>query len=218
MKDESLISSFIFSFMINGDVSNTEVITVDVVDDVAVIRFIRPATRNPLSIATLEEAEKEFNVLSSCDDIKAIIFTGEEDVFASGANIREVGSLTPETALAFSYRWQSFFQAIADSNKLTIAAVNGYCMGGALDLALSCKIRVASPNAVFAHPGLRLGIITGWGGTQRLSRLVGQTRAMDIFLTTRRISADEALEIGLVSAVDENVLDAVFSFARKAHN
>lgn len=194
------------------DVSKSQAIVVKVVDEVAVIRFTLPAIRNPLSIATLEELERHFTSLLSRDEIKAIIFTGTEDVFASGANIREVGALTPETALAFSHRWQSFFQSIADSDKLTIAAVNGYCMGGALDLALSCNVRVASPNAVFAHPGLKLGIITGWGGTQRLSRLVGQTRALDIFLTTRRVSADEALEIGLVSAVDENVLEAAFSF------
>jgi len=188
------------------------VLEVEIKDSVAIIRFINPKERNPLSITTLEELERQFISLSSRDSIKAIVFTGTEDVFASGANIKEAGSLTPETALAFSHRWQAFFQSIADSKIKTIAAVNGYCMGGALDLALACKVRVASPNAVFAHPGLRLGIITGWGGTQRLSRLIGQTRALDIFLTARRVNADEALEIGLVSAVGEPVLEFSLNF------
>lgn len=192
--------------------TTTPTLEVEIKTSIAVVRFTCPATRNPLSVATLEELEREFSSLSRCEDIKAIIFTGAEDVFASGANINEVRELTPETALKFSHRWQTFFQSIADSDKLTIAAINGYCMGGALDLALACKIRVATPNAVFAHPGLRLGIITGWGGTQRLSRLVGQTRALDIFLTARRVNAVEALEIGLVSAVDENVLESAFRF------
>lgn len=192
--------------------TTTPTLEVEIKTSIAVVRFTRPAARNPLSVATLEELEREFSSLSAREDIKAIIFTGAEDVFASGANINEVRELTPETALKFSHRWQTFFQSIADSDKLTIAAINGYCMGGALDLALACKIRVATPNAVFAHPGLRLGIITGWGGTQRLSLLVGQTRALDIFLTARRVNAVEALEIGLVSAVDENVLENAFRF------
>lgn len=187
-------------------------IEVKISENVAIIRFTRPKERNPLSVATLEEIEREFTSLSRRDDIKAIIFTGADDVFASGANINEVRKLTPESALEFSHRWQTFFQSIADSDKLTIAAINGYCMGGALDLALACKIRVATPNAVFAHPGLRLGIITGWGGTQRLAHLIGQTRALDIFLTARHVDAKEALEINLVSAIDENVLDAAFRF------
>ena len=83
---------------------------------------------------------------------------------------------------------------------MTIAAINGYCMGGALDLALACDIRLASANAVFAHPGARLGIITGWGGTQRLPRLIGKARALEFFATARRLSSQEALEIGLISA------------------
>lgn len=187
-------------------------LAVEVSENVAIIRFTRPATRNPLSVATLEEVEREFTSLSQHEDIKTIIFTGADDVFASGANINEVRELTPETALKFSHRWQTFFQSIADSDKLTIAAINGYCMGGALDLALACKIRVATPNAVFAHPGLRLGIITGWGGTQRLSRIIGQTRALDIFLTARRVDAREALEIGLINDIGNSALELALAF------
>src|SRR4028119_673330 len=105
-------------------------------------------------------------------------------------------------------------QRIADAPQLTIAAVNGYCMGGGLDPALACDLRRAAPSTVFAHPGARLGIITGWGGTQRLPRLIGQTRALEIFTTARRVSAHEAFEIGLVNRVAEPVLESAYAWAR----
>jgi enoyl-CoA hydratase/carnithine racemase len=98
-------------------------------------------------------------------------------------------------------------QRVADASALTIAAINGYCMGGGLDLALSCRLRFASKTAVFAHPGARLGIITGWGGTQRLPRLIGAARALEFFTTARRLNSQEALEIGLVDRICDPVLD-----------
>ena len=161
-----------------------------------IIRFNRPAERNPLSISTLEALDGIISTLITRSDISKIIFTGTSDVFASGANIREVAVLTSETARAFAERGQRVMQKIADARALTIAAVNGYCMGGALDLALSCRLRFASERAVFAHPGARLGIITGWGGTQRLPRLIGTSRALEFFTTARRLSSLEACEIG----------------------
>jgi len=180
----------------------------------AIIRFNRPAERNPLSIATLEELEIAVCDLTTRAYIKAIIFTGAGDVFASGANIRELRTLIPATAKEFSMRGQRLFQKIADAPQLTIAAINGYCMGGALDLALACDIRCASPRAVFAHPGARLGIITGWGGTQRLPRLIGAARALEMFTTARRVGSHEALEIGLVSKVGEPVVDCAIEIAK----
>jgi enoyl-CoA hydratase len=180
----------------------------------AIIRFNRPAERNPLSGATLEELDAAFSELTARKDLNSIIFTGTGDIFASGANIRELRTLAPTTAREFSRRGQQLFQRIADAPQLTIAAVNGYCMGGALDLALACDVRCASPNAVFAHPGARLGIITGWGGTQRLPRLVGAARALEIFATARRVGSDEAYEIGLVSRIGEPVLDCALELAR----
>ncbi|MCA1555613.1 MAG: enoyl-CoA hydratase/isomerase family protein [Acidobacteria bacterium] len=131
----------------------------------AVIRLNRPAERNSLSVATLVELDAIVFALSARTDISTIIFTGTGDAFASGANIRELRALTSETAREFALRGQRLMQKIADSPQLAIAAVNGYCMGGGLDLALACDLRCASPSAVFAHPGARLGIITGWGGT-----------------------------------------------------
>lgn len=173
----------------------------------ALIRLNRPAERNQLSIATLAALDAAVSQLTTRADISAIIFTGSEDVFASGANIRELRALTPETAREFAQRGQNLFQKIAGASQLTIAAVNGYCMGGGLDLALACDVRCASRNAVFAHPGARLGIITGWGGTQRLPRLVGAARALEMFATARRVTSSEALSIGLVSRVGESALD-----------
>jgi enoyl-CoA hydratase len=180
----------------------------------AIVRLNRPAERNQLSIATLAELDAAVSALISRADTAAIILTGAADVFASGANIRELRSLTAETAREFAARGQSLFQKIAEASPLTIAAVNGYCMGGGLDLALACRLRLASPAAVFAHPGARLGIITGWGGTQRLPRLIGATRALEMFATARRVTSDEAYEMGLVSRVSEDVLNAACEMAQ----
>jgi enoyl-CoA hydratase len=184
-------------------------------DTLAVIRINRPEQRNSLDAATLNELERAFSNLSAREHIKAFIFTGTGDAFASGADIRELSALTPDTAREFARRGQSLFQRIADARQLTVAAVNGYCMGGGLDLALACNIRVAAPNAVFAHPGARLGIITGWGGTQRLTALVGAARALELFTTARRLTADEALEIGLVSRIQIDALACALELASR---
>ena len=173
----------------------------------AIIRLNRPVERNALSVATLEELETLVSSLVTRSDLSAIIFTGTGDVFASGANIRELRALTHAAAIEFARRGQRLFQKFADAPQLTIAAVNGYCMGGGLDLALACRLRYASPNAVFAHPGARLGIITGWGGTQRLPRLVGTARALEIFIKAKRMTSVEAFEIGLVNGIGNPVLD-----------
>ena len=181
----------------------------------AVIRLNRPAERNPLSVETLSQLEALVFALTARQDINKIIFTGTNDVFASGANIREVSELSRESALAFSGRGQRLMQRIADAPQLTIAAINGYCMGGGLDLALACRLRFASTGAVFAHPGARLGIITGWGGTQRLPRLVGAARALEFFATARRLTSHEAYEAGLVDSICDPVLDYALDYLLK---
>jgi enoyl-CoA hydratase len=183
--------------------------------DIALIRFNRPAQRNSLSIAALNELASKLDELAALKEIKAIIFTGAADVFASGADIRELAQLNSSSALQFSQRGQRIFQRIAGAPQLTIAAINGYCMGGALDLALACDIRVASSDAVFAHPGARLGIITGWGGTQRLPRIIGRARSIELFATGRRLNSQEALLIGLVTRVEDPVLEYAMARARQ---
>ena len=194
----------------------TSAIVTDVTGNIAVIRFNRPAARNSLSIATLNELKEIITSLTAREDLKALVFTGTEDVFAAGADIAELAQLDTELAFEFAKRGQLLFQAIADANQITIAAINGYCMGGGLDLALACDIRIASPQAVFRHPGARLGIITGWGGTQRIPRLIGRPRSLELFLTARLVTADEALRVGLITLQEAKPLDAAIRIARAA--
>ena len=182
--------------------------------NVAVIRLNRPAERNPLSASTLAQLESALSALAVRDDISAVVVTGAGDVFASGADIRELAALTPESARDFAARGQRLMRLVAEAPKLTVAAVNGYCMGGGLDLVLACRLRVASRRAVFAHPGARLGVITGWGGTRRLPRAVGAARAAEMFLTARRVSAAEAFEMGLVSRLCDDALACALELAQ----
>lgn len=182
---------------------------------IAVIRFNDPAARNQLSTATLQHLERILSVLIADDKVSALIFTGTDDVFASGANIRELAQLDLSSAPEFSKLGQRVMQTIANASQVTIAAINGYCMGGALDLALACDIRVASSTAVFAHPGAKLGIITGWGGTQRLPRIIGRARALALFATAHRIDSKQALQAGLVTRVEDPVLDCAIAVCRE---
>lgn len=185
----------------------------EVASSIILVRFTRPAERNPLSILTLTDLSKSLPIWFGHDHIKAIIFTGEGDVFASGANIRELRSLDRITAKRFSELGQNLLNTISHAPPRTIAAINGYCIGGALDLALACNLRIASARATFAHPGARLGIITGWGGTQRLPRLIGKTRALELFVTARTFDARHARQIGLIDHIADPVLEAALRLA-----
>ena len=193
-------------------------IVTEVTDSIAIVRFNRPAQRNPLSRDTLQDLQRTTSSLFPRHDIHAVIFTGAGDVFASGANIRELAQLDEAGALQFSKLGQDLFQSIADAKQLTIAAVNGYCMGGGLDLALACDLRVAATTAIFSHPGPRLGIITGWGGTQRLPRTIQKGAALELLLTGRRISASDALKLGLVSRVSEDPLNTAILIAQETNS
>lgn len=169
-----------------------------------IVYFTRPEIRSPLSIGVLEEVNA---VVSGVRDIDALIFTGTGDVFASGADLREIANVDSDNAREFARRGQELMGRIADLRVATIAVVNGICFGGALDLALACDRRIASAAAVFSHPGANLGIMTGWGGTQRLPRLVGQAIAMELFFTAKRLSSEEALACGLIDELAENALE-----------
>ncbi len=184
-------------------------------DSIAVVRFNRPAERNALSTPTLDKLDIMLSNLISDHKLNSIIFTGTGNVFSSGADIRELATLDVNRARHFSSKGQRLFQRIAKAPQLTIAAINGYCMGGGLDLALACDIRVAASSAVFAHPGARLGIITGWGGTQRLPRVIGKARALEFFITAQRMTSKEAQEIGLISRIGDPVIDCALEFSHK---
>lgn len=180
-----------------------------VFDRMAIIRFIRPKAKNPLSNTTLVVLKKILEHFNSLSKIEIIIFTGSGDTFAAGADLNEVSQLNEKTALEFGLRGQNLMQTIFNSNKQTIAAIDGYCMGGALDLALSCKYRIASPISVFAHPGAKLGIITGWSGTQILPHLVGKKKALEMFITAKMVDAKEALKIGLIDEISDEPLEQI---------
>ncbi|HMO81000.1 MAG TPA: enoyl-CoA hydratase/isomerase family protein [Pyrinomonadaceae bacterium] len=169
-----------------------------------IICFDRSKQRNPLSSRAIDTLEVAVSKLGA--HIEKVIFTGTDGVFASGADLNEIEQLTPEAAPAFSRRGQHLMERIAELPQRTIAAVNGLCYGGGLDLALACDRRIASPNAVFCHPGAGLGIITGWGGTQRLPRLIGQANALEMFFTGTPIDAARAYKIGLIDEIDDDPL------------
>jgi len=185
-------------------------------DSIAIIRFNRPAERNALSTTTLDNLDALLSNLNSDHNLKTIIFSGDGNVFLAGADIRELATLDPKTARDFSRKGQRLLQTIVEAPQVTIAAINGYCMGGGLDLALACDIRVASRMAVFGHPGARLGIITGWGGTQRLPRVIGKARALEFFITAQTLTSKEALDIGLVSRVGDPVIDCALDCSRES--
>jgi enoyl-CoA hydratase/carnithine racemase len=178
---------------------NSKPILVENKENLVIIKFNRPEIRSPLTIAVLSELNE---ILDNVND-KTIIFTGVGDVFASGADLREIAIVTGENAHEYAMRGQNLMRKIESKN--AIAFINGFCFGGALDLSLSCKKRIAKPNATFCHPGANLGIMTGWGGTQRLPRLIGEAKALEMFLTTKKVSAQEALKIGLIDEISENI-------------
>src|SRR5687768_4684405 len=183
-------------------------VTVEEIATQIIVRFDRPEIRSPLSIEVLDELARIVSGIEARQDITHLIFTGAGDVFASGADLREVAITGGEHAREFALRGQRLMSRIAELPMQTTAAVNGICFGGALDLALACKRRIASPDAVFSHPGANLGIITGWGGTQRLPRLVGEAKAVEMFFTAARVTAVEALQCGLVDVIAADVLAA----------
>ena len=140
-------------------------------------------------------------VLALASTSLALVVTGNERFFSAGADLEEIAKLDGATAFEFSKLGQGLMANIEGFPAPVYAAINGYCMGGGLDLALACHHRVAAPNAVFGHRGAALGLLTGWGGTQRLPRLVGKARALQMLVAAEKIDAKQALKIGLVDAI-----------------
>jgi enoyl-CoA hydratase/carnithine racemase len=135
---------------------------------------------------------------------RPLIIAGNRQFFSVGADLNEIAALSGPEAYEFSVMGQALMNAIASYPSPVIAAVEGHCMGGGFDLALACHRRIAAPHAVFGHRGAALGLMTGWGGTQRLPRLIGKGRALELFIAAEKISAARALEVGLVDAIADN--------------
>lgn len=182
---------------------------------VVAVTIDRARSFNTLSGETLEALDAVLLRLAANPEVVAVVLAGAGgESFAVGADIREVAALDPRSALAFAARGQRVFDLVERAPFVVFAAIDGYCMGGGLDLALACDVRHASPRSVFAHPGAKLGIVTGFGGTSRLARLVGRSRAVELFATARRIDAAEAAAIGLVDTVSDDPLASAHEAAR----
>lgn len=193
-----------------------EFVRLEVADGVATIRLDRPKM-NAISIQVQEELVAVVAEVVERDDVKAVVLTGGERVFAAGNDVKEMAEMSHTDMVKRSGPLQAAVTAVARIPKPVVAAVNGYALGGGCELALAADIRVAGQRTVMGQPEVLLGIIPGAGGTQRLSRLVGPSKAKDIIFTGRFVKADEALAIGLVDKVvpDESVLEEATAWARQ---
>jgi len=193
-----------------------EYILTNVDTGIATVTIDRQNKLNALNAQVLDELEESFLELKTNANVRLIILTGAgEKSFVAGADISQFPSMTPEDALGFAQRGQEVFTLIESSTKPVIAAVNGFALGGGCELALACHLRYAAEGAQFGQPEVKLGVIAGYGGTQRLPRLVGTGRALDILLSGRMVPAAEAKQMGLVNDVfpQAELLDKVKEIA-----
>ena len=186
-------------------------------DSVLIVRLYSPDQFPRLTRAVLRELLAKFEGLAAAADLCAVVITGTSQSFAAGADLEEVSALTPLEALRFSALGQSLMRAIEHCPNPVVGAICGYCLGGGFDLAMACHARIAADDARFGHPGGSLGIITGWGGTARLPRIVGKSRARELLATGRIISAQEAYAWRLVNRIvpPDEVVEAAVNFARQ---
>ena len=199
-------------------------LTLDVEDEIAVLAISRPAALNALNSETLDELDAVLTEIEARDDVKVLILTGGPDKkgnafksFVAGADISEMVNFTAPEARAFGIRASKPFFKLMEMRQVTIAAVNGFALGGGCEIAMACDIRIASDNAIFGQPETGLGIIPGFGGTQRLARLVGMGRAKEMIFTCDNIDANEAYRIGLVNKVvsTDELMDTAKKMAKK---
>jgi enoyl-CoA hydratase/carnithine racemase len=176
--------------------------SIEQINGIHVLRIRSDDDMNRLSTACILELTSTLETLPS--QVRSLIITGNQNYFSVGADLNEIAALTAPSGLEFSQLGQRLMNSIECFPAPVYAAISGYCMGGGLDLALACHRRIAAPDAIFGHRGAALGLITGWGGTQRLPRLVGKARALQMFVAAVKITAGHALRIGLVDAVAED--------------
>jgi len=187
--------------------------SVEVTGGVTLLRLQSEDGTNRLTRACVQALTEAVRDLA--EDNASLVITGSSRAFSAGADLREIAALTSPDAYQFSKMGQMLMDAVASFRVPVIAAITGYCMGGGLDLALACGQRIASPHAIFGHRGAALGLITGWGGTQRLPRLIGKGRALELLIATEKIQALQALRFGLVdSIVVDPVTEALGRYRR----
>ncbi len=170
-------------------------------DGLALLTLDRPEALNALNLSVFDELEAAFGSLAQDPQLRAVILTGAGKAFVAGADIKEMAAFTPAQARAFSRRGQQVMNQIESFPRPVIAAVNGFALGGGCELAMACDLRIASARAKAGQPEVNLGVLPGFGGTQRLARLVGRAKAKYLLFTGEIISASRALEIGLFDEV-----------------
>lgn len=197
---------------------NYKNILFEIKNNVGLVTIDRPDKLNALNGETINELEDVFSSIKNNPDVFVVVVTGSgEKAFVAGADISELNKLEVLTAKEFSERGNMVYRKIEDLEKPVIAAVNGFALGGGCELALACHIRTASENAKFGQPEVNLGIIPGYGGTQRLARIVNSARALEMVLTGDLVSAEEAYRIGLVNKVypQAELLNSTLDLANK---
>lgn len=182
--------------------SNMKYIQVEPQEDVAIIRINRPEALNAMNTDVISELSRAIDIVGVDDGIKVVIITGAGDrSFCAGADISYMVDIDPMTAERYASSAQSVLNKIEKLEKPVIAAVNGFALGGGCELAMVCDLRIASSNAKLGQPEVTIGIPPGWGGTQRLMRIVGPAKAKELVFSGKMITADEAFQIGLVNKI-----------------
>jgi len=184
----------------------------DQIDGVRVLRLHSPDSTNRLTSACVRALTAALQGLAAKP--APLVIAGNERFFSAGADLQEISLLTGPMAKQFSEIGQLLMSTIENFRAPVYAAISGYCMGGGLDLALACHRRIASMDAVFGHRGAALGLITGWGGTQRLPRLVGKSRALQMFLAAEKVHAKEALQYGLIDVIANHPVSEAMTHIR----
>lgn len=184
---------------------------------ICTIKLNSPETLNSLNAEMLQQLECAFDQIKDDKEVLAVVLTGEGKAFVAGADIAYMSTLNPAEAKKFSEDGSRLFRKIETMNKVIIAAVNGFALGGGCELSMACDIRIASEKAKFGQPEVGLGIIPGFSGTQRLARLVGLGRAKELIFTGLHINAEEAYRIGLVNKVTDkdSLMEEAYKIAEK---
>jgi enoyl-CoA hydratase len=188
----------------------------EIKEDIGIVSINRPEARNSLNLDVLDELAEVFGSIAGSEEVKAVIVTGVGNAFVAGADISQMRDMTAAEGRKMTLRGQEVMGLIEEIDKPVIAAVNGHALGGGCELAMACDVRLASDQAKFGQPEVNLGIIPGFGGTQRLPRLVGKGMAKYLILSAAIIDAQEALRIGLVEKVypPEALLDEAEKLAK----
>lgn len=185
----------------------------------AMTAFFRIESSSVASVLRLQSEDGSNRLTANCvralteqicqlrNDGRPVVIAGNQRFFSAGADLREIAALNGAKSYEFAKMGQRLMETLADFPVPVYAAISGYCMGGGLDLALACGCRIAAPNAIFGHRGAALGLITGWGGTQRLPRLIGKAKALEVLVAAEKISAEQALSYGLVHKIAQDPVE-----------